>query len=70
MPVEGWARTRTFCAGIERDEDAELRMLDQRSWGDAFSEDGRSVVAIQSTVNEARGWKVMANKDEDPLRDA
>jgi hypothetical protein len=41
LPVEGWPRTRTFFAGIERDEDTELRMLDQRSCGGAFGEDGR-----------------------------
>jgi hypothetical protein len=31
FPVEGWPRTRTLFAGIERDEDTELRILDQRS---------------------------------------
>ncbi|KAN0140381.1 hypothetical protein V8E53_001590 [Lactarius tabidus] len=31
FPDEGWPRTRVFFAGIERDEDTELRVLDQRS---------------------------------------
>ena len=41
FPVEGWPRTRTFFAGIERDEDTELRILDQRSCGGAFGDDER-----------------------------
>jgi hypothetical protein len=41
FPVEGWPRTRIFLAGIERDEETELRMLDQRSWGGASGEDER-----------------------------
>ena len=46
LPVEGWPRTRIFFAGIERDEDTELRMLDQRSSGGAFGEDGRESTFI------------------------
>lgn len=41
FPVEGWPRTRIFLAGMERDEETELRMLDQRSWGGASGEDER-----------------------------
>ena len=55
LPVEGWPRTRIFFAGIERDEDTEFRMLDQRSWGGAFGEDGREssfMVAIESKSSE------------------
>jgi hypothetical protein len=41
LPVEGWPRTRIFFAGIEREEETELRMVDQRSCGGASGEDGR-----------------------------
>ena len=41
LPVEGWPRTRMFFAGIEREEETELRMVDQRSCGGASGEDGR-----------------------------
>src|SRR5260370_35922690 len=40
LPVEGWPRTRIFFAGIEREEETELRMVDQRSCGGASGEDG------------------------------
>lgn len=41
LPVEGWPRTRIFLAGIEREEETELRIVDQRSWGGASGDDGR-----------------------------
>ena len=41
LPVEGWPRTRTFFAGIEREEETELSMDDQRSCGGASGEDER-----------------------------
>jgi hypothetical protein len=41
LPVEGWPRTRIFLAGIEREEETELRMVDQRSCGGASGEDER-----------------------------
>jgi hypothetical protein len=41
LPVEGWPRTRMFFAGIEREEETELRIVDQRSCGGASGEDER-----------------------------
>ena len=49
LPVEGWPRTRIFFAGIEREEETELRMEDQRSCGGASGEDEResSFMAVE-----------------------
>jgi hypothetical protein len=52
LPVEGWPRTRIFFAGIEREEETELRMLDQRSWGGTSGEDGRESWFIVELVVE------------------
>lgn len=52
LPVEGWPRTRMFFAGIEREEETELRMEDQRSCGGASGEDERESSFIIELVVE------------------
>ena len=64
LPVEGWPRTRMFFAGIEREEETELRMVDQRSCGGASGEDGRESPFI--VVVEIKGKGVMVS--ETPAR--
>jgi len=40
-----------FFAGIERDEETELRMFDQRSWGGASGEDERESSFIVEIID-------------------
>jgi len=58
LPVEGWPRTRIFLAGIEREEETELRIVDQRSCGGASGEDEREssfIVKLVERVSERVG---------------
>src|SRR6266852_4223372 len=54
LPVEGWPRTRIFLAGIEREEETELRIVDQRSCGGASGEDERESSFIVMLVERVR----------------
>jgi hypothetical protein len=68
LPVEGWPRTRIFFAGIEREEETELRMVDQRSCGGASGEDGReSSFIVELFVEKTKCERVRAS-DRVPRR--
>lgn len=56
LPVEGWPRTRIFFAGIEREEEIELRIVDQRSCGGASGEDERESSFIVEMFVEIK-WR-------------
>ena len=58
LPVEGWPRTRIFLAGIEREEETELRMVDQRSCGGASGEDERESSFIVKLVDKCERVRV------------
>jgi hypothetical protein len=58
FPVAGWPRTRIFFAGIERDEETESRMLDQRTCGGASGEDERASSFMLELTVESGGERV------------
>lgn len=67
LPVEGWPRTRIFFAGIEREEETELRIVDQRSCGGASGEDERESSFIVEMFVEIK-WRERETASETPAR--
>ena len=54
MPVEGWPKIKTCFEGIDRDDETESRILDQRSCGGASGDSGRELLSILVVHDQAR----------------
>ena len=56
LPLAGWPRMSTCLEGMEREEETESRMLDQRSCGGASGDEGRELSSI------VRVWRRQKSK--------